>query len=135
LPHDYQVAQGSIDGPLSYVDAHHIPPDGIGISIGPKTIELIQKIIGTSATIFYNGLMGFAEHPKTLEGTSAILIAMAASNATTIVAGGDSIALVDQLNLTGITHCITGGGSTLSYLSGQWLPGLEPFLKDGAKSN
>lgn len=130
FPSDYQVAMGQIHGPLSYVEATNIPQNSIGISIGPKTIRAIQEIFSTSRTIFYNGMMGFSDREETLTGLKAILNAMSTSSATTIVAGGDSIATVDQLKLTRITHCMTGGGSTLTYLSGKPLPGLDPFLKN-----
>lgn len=135
FPRDYQIARHDQHGPLSFVDADKIPADGFGISIGPKSIEQIQEIIKNSATIFYNGMMGFSERIETLDGIYALIQAMANSSATTIVAGGDSIAIVDQLGLTNITHCITGGGSTLTYLSHQKLPGLQPFLKNRTKAN
>ncbi len=135
LPTDYQIARGDAHGPLSYVAANTIPIDGYGISVGPRTVTELKTFIARAGTIFYNGLMGWSERTETLTGVGEIFTAMAQSSATTVVAGGDSIALVDQLALTGITHCITGGGSTLTYLSHQPLPGLEPFLKNGTKTN
>jgi phosphoglycerate kinase len=80
-------------------------------------------------------MMGFEHRTDTLEGIKALFIVMNQSNATTLVAGGDSVAIVDQLSLKNITHRLTGGGATLAYLSHQSLPGLEPFLKDGTKTN
>jgi len=135
FPHDYQIGQPDQEGSLSYVDAHTIPANGMGISIGPKSINQIKKIIQNSATIFYNGMMGFPQRKETMTGMNAIIQAMAASSATTIVAGGDSIAVVDHLGITTITHCITGGGSAVTYLSNQPLPGLQPFLKNRTKTN
>jgi 3-phosphoglycerate kinase len=135
FPQDYQIAHNDINGPLSYTDINSFPRNGVGISIGPKSIAFITELINTAGTIFYNGMMGFENRKETLEGITAILTAMSDSSATTYVAGGDSIALVDQLKLKGITHCITGGGATLAYLSNQALPGLQPFLKDGTKPN
>lgn len=135
FPVDYQVADGNKDGPLSFVDADHFPANSMGISIGPKTVSLIQNIITNANTIFYNGMMGFHDREETLTGMKAIMRALSESSATTVVAGGDSITLVDQLHLDGITYCITGGGSTLAYLSDEKLPGLEPFLKNRTKTN
>lgn len=135
FPRDYLIATHDQHGPLSYVDAHKIPADGFGIALGPKSLDEIKKIITQSATIFYNGMMGFAERKETLDSMYALMKTLSDSTATTIVAGGDSIAIVEQLGLTGITHCITGGGSTLAYLSQQPLPGLQPFLKNRTKTN
>ncbi len=135
FPLDYQIGQPDQQGSLSYVATHRIPADSMGISIGPQSIEQIQDIIYQSKTIFYNGMMGFTERKETMHGINAILEAMAASSATTIVAGGDSIGIVDHLGITTITHCITGGGSAITYLSNQPLPGLQPFLKNGTKTN
>lgn len=135
FPLDYQVAKGSLEGPLSYCNANAIPEDGIGLSIGPKTINLIEKIIAQSKTVFYNGMMGLTNRQDTLGGVKAVIRAMAKSNDITIVAGGNSIDIIDQLGLKGITHIMTGGGSTVTYLAGQPLPALEPFLIDRAESD
>lgn len=135
FPLDYQIASGAKDGPLSFVDADNFPSDAVGVSIGPKTIAHIQDIIAGSKTIFYNGMMGFPNREETLQGVEAIITAMSERDATTIVAGGESILIIDRLKLKGITHCITGGGATLTYLGGQKLPGLLPFLKDGTKTD
>ena len=72
-------------------------------------------------------MIGFSNRPKTLDGVKQLLTDISHSNAMSIIAGGDSIAIADQLKLTGITYYSTGGGATLTYLSGKKLPGLEPF--------
>lgn len=137
LPIDYQVARNTLLGPLSVVPATEFPQDSIGISIGPHSIGAFRSIIQRSETIFFNGAIGFSDRPETLEGMRALLSAMAESTATTIVAGGDSLSILDHFSITGITHCLTGGGSSLAYLSDKILPGLSYFLnlKDGTKSN
>lgn len=135
FPLDYQIAQGSLEGPLSYCNADSIPEDAIGLSIGPKTIALIENTITASETVFYNGMMGLTNRQETLNGVKEVMKAMAKSHKTTIVAGGNSIDIIDQLGLTGITHIMTGGGSTLTYLAGKPLPALVPFLVNGTKSN
>ena len=127
FPIDFQVATGSIEGKLSYTD--HIESDQIGISIGPKTIELFTPIIEQSNTIFFNGAIGFLNRKETLVGMESILNAMAKSKGKTVVAGGDSIAAAHILNIKGIDYYSTGGGATLSYLTGKPLPGLKPFYR------
>jgi phosphoglycerate kinase len=85
FPVDYQIAQNDKNGPLSYVTAADFPANGFGMSIGPKTVEIIRGIIAQSKTVFYNGAMGFPERIETLAGIDAIITAMAQSHATTIV--------------------------------------------------
>lgn len=135
FPRDYLIAHKDEHGALTYVDADKIPAEGVGIAIGPKSIDQLEKIINKSGTVFYNGMMGFGQRKETLDSIYALMNLLSDSDATTIVAGGDSVAIIDQLGLTGITHCITGGGSTLAYLSQQPLPGLQPFLKNRTKTN
>jgi phosphoglycerate kinase len=127
LPIDYQIAYETIKPPFAIVDADTIPDNGIGISVGPKTIELFKDKIRTAKTIFFNGAPGFIDQPETLEGAKNLLHAIAANAAaTTIISGGDSIAVAHSFGLLHIfTHVSTGGGSTLTYLSGQPLIGLE----------
>lgn len=127
FPKDYQIARGSLDGPLSVVKADAFPEDGIGVSIGPETLALFNEYIQKSGSLFFNGMIGFSDRPETLDGVKQLLKDIAHSDAISIVAGGDSISVADQLKLKGITYYSTGGGATLTYLSGKKLPGLEPF--------
>ena len=132
LPIDFQVAKNSMDGTLSIVDLQSIANDDIGISIGPKTAELYAKEIKKSQTIFYNGLMGFQDRPETLQGTKALLAAMANSRAYMVIGGGDTIAIAESIGLAdSLSFCSTGGGVALTYLSGQPLPGIEAIIKPG----
>lgn len=136
FPIDYQVALNTIDGPLEFVAADNFPPNGIGISIGSETIIYYKKYIEKAAIIFFNGMMGFNDRPETLHGMEQLLTLIAQAPGTSIVAGGDSLALIEKLKLEGISYQSTGGGSTLTYLAGKKLPGLQPFLSEnGAKSN
>lgn len=128
FPLDYQIAHQTIDGPLSIIKADQFPQDGVGISIGPATIAQWRPLIATSGTTFFNGAIGFAHRPETLKGMRGLLSAMAEGSGTSYVTGGDSIAMVKQLAITGIKHTITGGGSALAYLSSEELPGLKPFI-------
>ncbi len=127
FPKDYQIARGSFDGPLSIVKSDQFPKDGIGISLGPESLKLYNDYIQKSGTIFYNGMMGLLNRSETLEGIKTLLTDISRANGISIVAGGDSISIADQLSLKGITYYSTGGGATLTYLSGKKLPGLEPF--------
>lgn len=127
LPIDYQITQGSLNGPLSFVSSDQFPENGFSISIGPKTETLFNEVIQKSGTIFFNGMVGFPDRPETLGGIKQLLTNIAQSDAMSIIAGGDSISIADQLQLKGITYYSTGGGATLTYLSGKKLPGLEPF--------
>jgi len=125
FPVDFQVAEGNIDGPLAIESANSITTNDIGISIGPETIQVWKTIIKEAGTVFLNGSIGFANKPETLNGMKTILHAMAQSTGTTIVAGGDSVAMTHSLGFANqIDYLSTGGGATLAYLSGQELPGL-----------
>lgn len=126
FPTDYLVAQNDQHGALSYSSS--IGPDQFGISIGPETIAQYATRIQQAQTVFFNGAIGFSERPETLNGMKALFEAMAQSKGTTIVSGGDSTAALEHSGIKGITYISTGGGSTLYYLSGETLPGLEPFL-------
>ncbi len=128
FPTDYQIAHESFEGRLSYVDADQFPQDGVGVSIGPKTYAPFAQIIHDSKTLFYNGLMGTVSRPETLGGMDAILKAMATSQGFSVIGGGDSVAAAEMLGYANdIGYLSTGGGATLSYLSGAPLPGLKPF--------
>jgi phosphoglycerate kinase len=129
-PIDYQIAYETFNGPLSYADADQFPDNAVGVSIGPKTAALFTQYIRNSQTIFYNGAMGNLTRPDTLQAMHALLQAMANTKALSVVAGGDSVAVAYAYKLnTSISLLSTGGGSTLAYLSGTPLPGLQAFIQ------
>lgn len=131
FPIDYQVAYDSLDGPLSIIDANEFPDNGIGISVGPKTVELCTTIIDQAKTVFLNCAMGFSDKPETQKSTKNIIAAMAQSSATTIIAGGDSVdSALKTTHYSDIDHLSTGGGAALAYLSDAELPGLTPFEEE-----
>jgi phosphoglycerate kinase len=135
LPLDYQIAEGSISGALHYTAGTEIPHTAVGIAIGPKTIAQLETLIKESSLIFFNGLMGFIDRTETLSGSKAILTAMNKAKGTTIIAGGDTIAYAHQEHLThALDYVSTGGGATLTYLSGQPLPALALLLEKRTKS-
>jgi phosphoglycerate kinase len=95
------------------------------LDIGPGTIKSFTESLSGAKLIVWNGPMGVFELPPFDEGTSAIARAVAASGATTIVGGGDSIAAVRQAGVADkISHISTGGGASLEFLEGKTLPGV-----------
>ncbi|HIW23757.1 MAG TPA: phosphoglycerate kinase [Candidatus Acutalibacter stercoravium] len=107
------------------VDSDKIPVDKMGLDIGPKTRELFGEAVKSAKTVVWNGPMGVFENPVLAEGTRAVAKALAETDATTIIGGGDSAAAVMQLGYADkITHISTGGGASLEYLEGKVLPGI-----------
>ncbi len=124
LPIDYLVR--SQNNSLNFTG--QIKNNEMGISIGKQTVIKYKEKILEAKTVFYTGLMGFLDQPNSLEPIKELFQAMAQSNAYSVVGGGDSVAAVQQLAINGIDWLSTGGGATLAYISGNPLPGLQPFL-------
>ena len=130
LPIDTTVAAGfpsPIDAEIevSYVDADAIPADMEGLDIGPKTAELYANAVQSAKTVVWNGPMGVFENPTLAAGTIAVAKALAETEATTIIGGGDSAAAVNQLGFGDkMSHISTGGGASLEFLEGKELPGV-----------
>ena len=107
------------------VDADAIPADKMGMDIGPKTIELYSDAVKSAKTVVWNGPMGVFENPILAAGTKAVAAALAETEATTIIGGGDSAAAVNQLGYgPKMSHISTGGGASLEFLEGKELPGV-----------
>lgn len=130
LPIDTVVAAGfpdPIDAPIDVevVDSDKIPADKEGLDIGPKTQALFADAAKNAKTVVWNGPMGVFENPTLAKGTIAVAQALADTNATTIIGGGDSAAAVIQLGFADkMSHISTGGGASLEYLEGKTLPGI-----------
>ena len=116
-----------IDAPVdvTVVPVTAIPADMEGCDIGPETMKLFADAVKVSKTVVWNGPMGVFENPTLAAGTLAVAKAMAESDATTVIGGGDSAAAVQQMGLGDkMTHISTGGGASLEYLEGKELPGI-----------
>ena len=116
-----------IDAPVEtkIVPVTAIPADMEGCDIGPESMKLFADAVSASKTVVWNGPMGVFENPTLAAGTLAVAKAMAESDATTVIGGGDSAAAVQQMGLGDqMTHISTGGGASLEYLEGKDLPGI-----------
>ena len=116
-----------IDGPIDteVVAIDQIPADKMGMDIGPKTAELYAEAVKSTKTVVWNGPMGVFENPTLAAGTKIVAKALADTEATTIIGGGDSAAAVNQLGYGDkMTHISTGGGASLEFLEGKELPGV-----------
>ncbi|MCR4798297.1 MAG: phosphoglycerate kinase [Lachnospiraceae bacterium] len=116
-----------IDGPVDTVicDYDKMPDDREGCDIGPKTQELFANAVKNAKTVVWNGPMGVFENPTLAAGTLAVAKALAETDATTIIGGGDSAAAVNQMGFGDkMSHISTGGGASLEFLEGKELPGV-----------
>ncbi len=116
-----------IDAPVDaqVINSDNLPADSMGVDIGPRTAELYAKEVSNAKTVVWNGPMGVFENPTLAKGTLAVAKAMAETDATTVIGGGDSAAAVNQLGFGDkMTHISTGGGASLEFLEGKELPGI-----------
>ena len=127
LPVDTVVApEFKADAPATIVPSDAIPDDQMGLDIGPKTRELFGEAIASSKTVVWNGPMGVFEFPAFAAGTKAVAEAISASDAFSVIGGGDSAAAVRTLgfDVSTFSHISTGGGASLELLEGKTLPGI-----------
>ena len=110
---------------VSVVKSTEIPADKMGLDIGTETAALYADAVKTAKTVVWNGPMGVFENPILAKGTIAVAKALAETDATTIIGGGDSAAAVNQLGFGDkMSHISTGGGASLEFLEGKDLPGV-----------
>lgn len=127
LPQDLVIADRFEAGAESRVtDAESVPDGWMGLDVGPATSEAYAAEIAAARTVLWNGPMGAFELEPFAAGTRAVAGALAASDGTTVVGGGDSAAALERFGLAdSVTHLSTGGGAALELLEGKPLPGLE----------
>ncbi len=116
-----------IDAPVEteVYGVENMPADREGCDIGPKTAALYAEAVKSAKTVVWNGPMGVFENPTLAAGTIAVAKALAETEATTIIGGGDSAAAVNQLGFGDkMSHISTGGGASLEFLEGKVLPGV-----------
>jgi len=130
LPVDAVVAASFPDPidaeiPVENVSVDAIPDDKMGLDIGAESAKLYVEAVKSAKTVVWNGPMGVFENPVLAKGTIAVAQALADTDATTIIGGGDSAAAVNQLGFADkMSHISTGGGASLEFLEGKELPGV-----------
>lgn len=126
LPIDHVVAQEfKNDTPFKVVPRGGIHDEWEGLDIGPATRERYTDAIKEAKTVVWNGPMGVFEFENFAGGTKAVAEAIAETDCTSIIGGGDSAAAVNILGYGDkMSHISTGGGASLEYLEGKVLPGL-----------
>ena len=134
LPSDIVVAREvAADAQPTVVAASAMPPDQVGLDIGPDSARVFADVISSAKTVFWNGPMGVAEWESFAAGTKAVAQALTEVDGLTVIGGGDSAAAIRDLGFRDeqFGHISTGGGASLEYLEGKNLPGLA-VLEEGA---
>lgn len=133
LPVDVVAADAfSNDANTQVVDVNKIPDGWQGLDAGPKSLEIIKRIILDSKTILWNGPLGVFEMENFANGTISLgeyIAESTANGAFSLVGGGDSVAAVKQFGLEPkMSYVSTGGGAMLEMLEGRTLPGIAAIL-------
>ncbi|MDR3666913.1 MAG: phosphoglycerate kinase [Ignavibacteriaceae bacterium] len=129
FPVDVVVAKEfNNDSPSEVVSINNMPPDKMGLDIGPESVKLFKEEILKSKTIVWNGPMGVFEMDNFAKGTDAVaaaLVEATTKGAVTVIGGGDSAAAIAKAGLSDkVSHVSTGGGASLEFLEGKILPGV-----------
>jgi phosphoglycerate kinase len=127
LPVDLVAGEAfDADTAVKEIDGVDVPDGWMGLDIGPETAQRYSDIVKDAGTVFWNGPMGAFELEPFAAGTRTVAKAVAVSEATTVVGGGDSAAALAQFGLADmIDHLSTGGGASLELIEGKALPGVE----------
>jgi phosphoglycerate kinase len=130
LPVDMVIANAfDNDAETKVVGVGPVPDGWRILDVGPETVENYAKVISTAGTVVWNGPMGVFEMPNFAKGTYGVAEAVAASNAVSVIGGGDSVSAINQSGLSDkVSHISTGGGASLEMLEGKILPGLAALL-------
>lgn len=126
LPEDAVIADRfEADADARTVSARDVPAGWRILDIGPATVQAYQRALEGAKTIIWNGPLGVAEWPAFAHGSEALARYLAGLDATVIIGGGETVALVEQLGLAEkYAHVSTGGGASLEFLEGKELPGV-----------
>lgn len=96
-----------------------------GVDIGPKTIEIFNKVVSGAKTVLWNGPMGIFEIEGSSKGTFAVAEGVATADAVSIIGGGDSVKAINRAGMGDrVSFMSTGGGASLEFLEGKSLPGV-----------
>ena len=130
IPSDVVCADMFAEGAnTKTVSVDNIPDDMMGLDIGPKTVKMYEEAITNANTVFWNGPMGVFEFPSFEAGTCGVAQAVASSNATSIIGGGDSVAAIKKFKLQdSVSFISTGGGASMRLLEGKDLPGVSALM-------
>jgi phosphoglycerate kinase len=130
LPEDVVVADEiSAEAKAEVVSIENISKDKKIVDIGPKTIEKFHNELKRSKTIFWNGPMGVEEIPQFADGTKNLAGFIAGLKATTIIGGGSTAEMINEMGLADkVTFVSTGGGASLKFLGGEELPGVAALM-------
>ena len=135
LPNDGVVAREFVQGAASKIcEINEIPPDGMILDLGPKTVAAIEQAIGAARTVVWNGPLGAFEMPPFDAATNAAARAAAAhtrgGGLLSVAGGGDTVAALRHASVTAdFSYISMAGGAFLEWLEGKALPGVEA-LKD-----
>jgi phosphoglycerate kinase len=136
LPVDVLVAAGVDSAEGRAVGVREIPPDQMGLDIGPLTLARFEGALAGARTVVWNGPMGVFEKPAFAAGTLGIARAVAGGPAFSVIGGGDTIAAVNQAGVSErIGYISTAGGAFLEFLEGKKLPGVEALTEAPAESS
>jgi len=131
LPTDLVISQdNSGKGGIKVVPSGEVPAGWRALDIGPRTVERFTQLIEKAATVFWNGPLGLFEQAEFARGSEAIARALVRPGLTSVVGGGDTLAVLEKAGvLDRVTHASTGGGASLEFLEGKELPGVAALLK------
>ena len=126
LPVDVVVAAGAESPSGRVVGVRDVPPDLMGLDIGPATVQQFAELVRAARTVVWNGPLGVFEKPAFAAGTLEVARAVAGVHGFSVVGGGDTIAAVHRAGVTDrIGYISTAGGAFLEFLEGRKLPGVE----------
>lgn len=125
LPTDHVIAKTPESGEGTVISGQNIPEDSMGLDIGPESVASFVQVIRKSKTVLWNGPLGLFEKDPFSGGTIAVAQSLAECDTISIIAGGDTVAVVAKAGVADkMTHLSTGGGATLEFLEGKRLPGV-----------